>query len=663
MYKYRKKTLTKIAFAFVIFGTPILSTHAQSRQTYNGPYEWTDGEIGTAEYQYTGGEDSQVKDGFFRYYYQTLDSLDESILIKRRINGSNENGKKGGKWTYNQEEHKVVLNDVVDFEIKAELESSEKTIEASYKEGVPHGKWRLRERFYLHGELQPLFASEDLTFTNGYVRGNFGISKFDGNNEITLKGRTNASGYMQDIWEFTYLQDSISYKETRRYEDGFLLYVEVIDRESGKLVDQLYFSNTREKLTALREGGKTKYAIAEQPFGLYFNDGYSRSDQEYEIQTGGNAFIKEIFRELFEYDEGLYFEGPQMVVSPLRTRRFKYPFSSRQLSSAANVAENYDALKEKIRLYAEMNVLNLNKQRSDSLTFAYTYFQVANTQLEDLSEAIEYLRTGEVQYIDQKHYLKSIASRIVTQDTLLYEYGGQTTRQPIALSFDQPEDSTLIEAIDGYLTAINETTNVFAAYTDAQLEEIELDQTIEDLEQRITSRKAEIDTLYANHSAQSTSEQRLIRAVQSNILIDNYEEKSQQYAQLDGYVDRIRKGEELLDLLNELEKDFPQLTNIFEENDAINEVYQEETFNPFTYSRYEQRAKERLYEKGAVTLFNHYVQTLKEEQEYIHIKEHIARIQDLHAKLRELREENTGRLERRLGRTNDVNQIESLLNL
>ncbi len=636
---------------------------AQSRETYSGPYEWTTGETGTAEYQYTGDDDDRVKDGTFMYHYQTLDSLDESILIKRHIDGNYDDDQKHGKWTYNKEQHKVILKDVVDFSIDAELESQEETIEASYREGVPHGKWRLRERFYLRGELQPLFSSEDLTFTNGFVRGDFGISKFDGNNEITLKGRTNTSGYMEGIWEFTYLQDSVSFKETRRYDDGFLLYVEVIDRKSGKLVDQLYFGNTREKLSALREGGNTQYAIAEQPFGLYFNDGYSRSDQEYTIQTGGNAFIEEIFRELFEYDQGLYFEDDEMVVSPVRTRRFKYPFSNRDLSRASDIAENYDALKQEISLYAEMNVLNLNKQRSDSLAFAYTYFQVANEQLNDLDEAIEYLRSGDVQYIDQKNYLQSISSKIITQDTLLYDYDGETLRRPIELSFDQPEDSTLIEAIDGYLSAIRETTTIFADYTDAQLEEIELDQTIEDLEQRIISKKSEIDTLYANHSAQSTNEQRLIRSVQSNILIDSYEEKSQSYAQLDGYVDRIRKGEELLDLLNELEKVFPQLAKIFEENDEIDEEYQEETFNPFTYSRYEQRAKERLYEKGAVTLFNHYVRELKDEQDYTQIKEHIARIQDLHAKLRELREENTRRLERRLGRTDDVDQIESLLNL
>jgi hypothetical protein len=92
-------------------------------------------------------------------------------------------------------------------------------------------------------------------------------------------------------------------------------------------------------------------------------------------------------------------------------------------------------------------------------------------------------------------------------------------------------------------------------------------------------------------------------------------------------------------------------------------LYQEETFNPFTYSRYMVRAKERLFENGGMVLFNHYVRELENEEDYTMIKEHLDNIERLQERLIELRDQDTRRIERRLGRRTSINRIESALDL
>jgi len=128
-------------------------------------------------------------------------------------------------------------------------------------------------------------------------------------------------------------------------------------------------------------------------------------------------------------------------------------------------------------------------------------------------------------------------------------------------------------------------------------------------------------------------------------------------------MERVEKGEIILDLISEMREQFDRLAAVFPTMDDLDETYQEETFNPFTYSRYNVRVKERLFDNGGMVLFNHYASQLKSEEDYTMIKEHLDRIEALQERLYELRDVDTRRIERRLGRRTSINRIESALDL
>jgi hypothetical protein len=106
-----------------------------------------------------------------------------------------------------------------------------------------------------------------------------------------------------------------------------------------------------------------------------------------------------------------------------------------------------------------------------------------------------------------------------------------------------------------------------------------------------------------------------------------------------------------------------QLTKIFPSRDKLDELYQEEFFNPFTFSRYNQRVKERLYDNGGMKLFDYYLHQLKGEKDYTKIKVLTAKFENLHVRMLELRNEDTRKLERKIRNNAQPSKIESLLGL
>jgi hypothetical protein len=64
-----------------------------------------------------------------------------------------------------------------------------------------------------------------------------------------------------------------------------------------------------------------------------------------------------------------------------------------------------------------------------------------------------------------------------------------------------------------------------------------------------------------------------------------------------------------------------------------------------------------------MVLFNHYVRELENEDDYTMIREHLDNIERLQERLIELRDQDTRRIERRLGRRTSITRIESALDL
>ncbi len=652
-----KKALT--FFLILIVKFPIFS---QVRTVFEGPYEFK-GKLGEATFEYREGEDGEIiMDGFFRFDAHEIDSVDQTFLTKLKATGNYNLGQKEGGWTFDKESHKVYLRDVVEYEVITDLESEDIEIKGQYEDHLPEGRWDFIENIYQDGKIQLRAGAENLTFSQGLIIGDLYFRSFIENYTQFVRGSTNADGFMQGEWSMVYLKDSILVSEVRNYENGFLLGVVRRDLNSGDILDEAIYYGTISKLRQIQNNENEGFFIAERAFDFKFNDGFREQALERQIQNPGNDFLERFVKKILQFDDALSDEG-ELVRPPFRTRRFEFEFTKEEEEMLLEIPVLFDQIKDTVIRYHEMNSLELNKSRSDSLAFAHSFFETRVNRLERIENLIGLIKDGDIRYYDLQNYTREGISFMSPLDVVTYDFGEEENLRRLIqrdAKFDQ--EVSFFENLKTFLEEEYGLVESLANYVDSELYEIEVNTKLLAVEEEIVSRKSEVDSLFKSYQPVSSGQQRLIEEIGETFLEDVYQDLNRQYAAENEFENKIEIGNIILNLFDELERRFSSLLAIHPRMEELDEIYMEETFNPFTYSRYDVRAKERLYDAGKV-LFDYYLEQLKEESDYTRISDHIQNIARLQDRMLELRSEDTRALERRLGRRNAPGRIESALDL
>jgi len=323
----------------------------------------------------------------------------------------------------------------------------------------------------------------------------------------------------------------------------------------------------------------------------------------------------------------------------------------------------FDQVRDSVKRFTEMNSLALNRSKSDSLAFSHAYFSQAARKLETMQHLVDLLKTGEIQYYDLENYTEAGLGYLTEADVITYIYQDDTLKREISREYFLENSSNLLATLRDHLEEELGLVNRIGGFVTKELYEIEVNSRLVALEASILNRKAEMDTLFMNHlAAAQGEEQAFTRAFIEQFMGRVYESLSEEYASRVDFESKVDGGNVILDLFDELEKRYPSISILFERDVALDEAYMEETFNPFTYSRYDVRAKERLYE-AYLYLYEQYKKDLLAEQDYTQIKEHISKIEKLQDRMHELRDQDTRAIERRLGRRQTASRIESALDL
>lgn len=645
--------LITVIFSFTGFG--------QSESVYDGPYDFN-GKEGLATFEFNEGTDGEIiLNGFFSFDRKEIDSLDQTLLTKFQVKGSYNNNIKEGSWFFDQERHKVTLEDVIDFKLLYQLESEDLEIKGSYKDGLPHGSWQLDERVFSNNEKSVKARAEEINFVDGVMIGEISYRNFLEGYTQFLRGKVNERGFMDGEWSLTYLKDSVLISEVRKYESGFLLGVVRRNLESGDRIDEAIFYSTIEKLNQVNDGVNENFSISEKVFDYNYNDGYRTGSLERQIQVSGNEFLSKFLKDLLQFDDSIDGDG-QLERYPFYTKRFEFDISKADTELLVEIPVLFDQIRDSVERYSEMNSLSLNRAKTDSLAFSHAFFRNRVEKLGLMENFVNLLRTGEIIHYDLSNYAKDGVDFMFQEDLISYTYQNDSLSKLLPREVFFEEAGTFLPKFKNYLDEELAFLTDISSYVTRELFEIEVNSRLVALEANIVQRKVELDSIFANHLSQHDAEKAFIEDFAVNFLVDRFDDLSETYASSVDFDSKFDQGNVMLDFLDELEKRLPSIAILFERQIALDEVYMEETFNPFTYSRYDQRVKERLYEAGE-TLFQHYMDNLKTEDDYTQIKDHISNIEKLQDKMYELRDQDTRSIERRLGRRLSPARIASALGL
>lgn len=632
---------------------------AQVRSVFDGPYTFQ-GKEGTATFEVLpGDEKNPVRDGFFRFDHLEKDRSDPTILHKFQVTGEYIQNQRSGTWIFEQETHRVELQDVVNFELVSSLTSDKRYVEANYTDGVKTGLWRFREEKFIDGKIQPKAEANGILFSEGKITKNIDYRAFEGDFTQLIRGEINDQGYLDGEWSMVYLEDGKLISEVRNYERGFLLGITKRNLKTGVRVNEVIFHETIERLQKLEEGPQTAFKIADRDFGLVYNDGFPSNSLPIHIQKSGNQFIHAFISKLLQYDT----EESEQASYPIRTKRFEYSLYKETEELLASISEKYLTFKDSTTKYAHMHALALNKDKSDSLAYAQAFFTNRLKKVEQMEELMELIRTGDLRFYDLSNFTARGVGFLSPLDLINYSYQDQERSKIIPREVDYANPQSFLKRVDSHLEEEIAFANAMARYTRKELQSIRISHALATIEESLREKQSLVDSLYHNHPATSPTERQFFDKFTDNFLHKNLQEKLSDYATAKETDEKVTRGEELLDYFTELQTRYPEIAAVFSRNSEIDALYKEETFDPFTYTRYQARAKPRLFEAGMNTLLLHYLEELAEEKNYRQMKNHLNQIELLQRKLIDLRERSTKSLERKLGRTKNPGRIRSLLDL
>ncbi len=634
------------------------------KETYKGEFIWDNIYKGRAVYDfYRDRSGNEIPDGRFEFIYKFTDSTDLSILNKIEIEGTYKEGKKNGLWMYLDAEHRVHIKDVVDFEIKADLESTVIKTRANYRENIPDGEWSYQVKKSTANDLSETASFDKIQFQSGYIINNFKYKYLEGSQELQIHGYLDEKGCMDSLWTIQYILEDKVIDEHRKYQNGFLLNIKILDLQNGSLINEVHFTNTKSKLESLKAGENVDFSISENNFGILYNEGFRRKDEEYRAQINGNELIRNVLKSILKNDRETYFPVDDFKVHPIKTRRFEYKIDKSYEKMAKETSELFERLSTKVDEKADWNALRLNKNKTDSLAFSFEFFQLLQKKLDLFENIIGIISSEEISYLDESVYTRNGLEYLQPFDTVHYTFEGDVKRKVIDHRIVIEDEVQLVNSILDYLTREEKIVDQLTEYVDSQLTQIELGQNVEELEAKILSEYTKTEILLQDISYVNADHKELIDHLELKFLNKKYESLSTSYSRADNYADKVSSADKMMDLLNEFSTWVPMSNKVFTERKEIDELYLENIFNPFTYTSYDQRAKERLYKNGNEKLLNHYLSLIEEEENYMNVKNHFSKVHKLHDRMRELRELDTRKIEGKLRRNNSVSNIESLLSL
>lgn len=631
--------------------------------TYKGKYNFN-GIEGDGDFTYKLKDNNRaILDGSFKFSSKRIDSLDKRRLYKLDISGIYSDNNKEEKWTYIDEVHLVQINDVRDFSPLVSLESNNKVLSASYKDNLPHGLWSFRENVFRNENLRVKSRSYNLRFFEGDIIGDFKFEEYAGEDIVQVSGETLQNGVMDGNWEFNYLIDGKLIKESRRYENGFLIGLNKAEVESGLILEEVIYFNTINKLNDLADGKDVNFRISDNLFGLIFNDGFRDLSTEYSGQEQGNKVLESFLIKILAYDTLFVNQQNELLNYPVHTKRFKYDISEEELNDIEALKKEFDKLENDVKLLASRNALAINRFRKDSLSFAYEFFQFNLKKLDAFKNVVDIFSSEDIYYIDQSIFSRDGFSFLTSVDTIYYEFEEETLFKVVEYSSLKENNKNLIGLFRSYLNEKQEKVNEIGAFIMKELAQIRQSEELESVENEILQIKTRIDSLYDSFYSEDISMNQVVNEIKKNILVSEFNELNEKYFKTSEYEERFATGLEIIKLLEAAEStilEIPKFVNAWSE---VRELYTEVTLDPFTFNpTFRVLRKRRIVESGE-RVYNSYLENLKNEETYKNIKDHLLDIENLLFKMKELREGNTNKLERRLGSESDISQIKKIMGL
>ena len=599
---------------------------------------------GTLKYEYYLSGSDTIFDGEF-YFTSNIENKELNNSRSLDVEGRFSKNLPTGSWefkigNFTQTDKK----NLVDYQYVIQATGVEKVVLFEVQGGEPSGDWLFRMDTVVDSEVVKSIFKSEFSYVGGVPQKSFRI---ESDTEFMIGGLLR-NAVAHDVWSL-FTEEGINEVENWKFDQGRLESI-LVSREDSTLQLEIGFGN-HEKIEVVSLD-QHYLDIIELRIQLQFPDFYF---------DGGMSKLLEVDSD--NYEEILdFFED---LNRPLKVQGFKvdvpvYPISKKERDDYEQIFSNTSLagkLIDSLLGDAQLNLLRL----SDS-EFA-DYFSISNL----VNDKFLVKLIG-LQKLDREDLLKHLSREETTE--LLWPNGiPYEVRQ---FQNTVPSDVTLLSSSASY-----------------DFKEKNL-QSLVDLSRYVLGISGRLDSIVNQKLSNNKREQAFLN--QEKLLIDEAERKKnyvdslsdrtandvakvfrslnvfieaglEKYAKMSENSDKLAYSQELINCFDDIRKLADAIYLIPKQREEVNGLYQDQVWNPFTATVMDEAIKKRITKAYNSRLLPYFFNQVETNLTCSEIQEWTEFLTKLHDRMIALRNEDTKRLERKLKRTRDPEDILSLFDL
>jgi len=612
------------------------------QQLYTGNYE-INGYSGQATYTYKVEGIDTIRDGSFTMQRSNLQALLKEQDSTFSFTGSFSEDRPVGRWKFQFGNFTSNQTAQVDgFQYKINVTGTQEEAFGSLSGGKPQGPWVIQVNAIDNSVLGALRFKSEFVFDNGIPQQSFKIA----DENTTLVGRFLRNGLAHDEWTL-FSNDVFGATENWYFSEGILQKVVREDMEGTKTVTFANKSGIDFKTIPLDGRFSTVLKIKTSPTDIPITSG-----------LGINGFLEEnaaYYQKIATLFKGL---GEPDFKPGFKIKVAHYPLDQNaqtKLEETRLAIAVAESISEALLNNSQLNILKLSDPKADEY---YSIIQVLHEQyVQPLQKMVAY---------DDQEVLPLVSRKELI--THLWPEGVPTT------TIDLPERNTAFKGP-------NADAYDFSGYTIATIDQIaqyalaSLQQVSSELNEKLgnTLREQQQQALESQLVVLVDSLQKFADSVQPSLPSDyakslvNSAKVANQIVQIyaEASTDEVETttAQGLIACLEQLNELAVLLSTMPERVTAIKAMYTDRVWNPFMATLMDELQKKRIVNAYENIVVPYFLNRTTNALDCDTVGRYIDQIKTTNARMDELLEEDTSKLERKLRKVQDPETVLQLFNI
>lgn len=634
----KKNLLLKLIMVPLIFAP--MTVQGQEIKNYSGVKQIGSFK-GKANYTYKIVEGDTVLEGSFLMQRSSLEALlnekDASFYLK----GTFSDGSPNGQWRFQFGKFQSdSQSEVVDYEYRVLVSGTQQEGLGVISNGRPDGQWTYQIKRIEDSEIVKTLFKSDITFENGIPQKDFQIE----NENTILVGRFLRNGIAHDEWS-SFASDAIEDTESWFFEDGLLRKIEIVKDGISKNIS--IFGNTENEY---------KIISLDIPYIEVLQGTVNSESDSIDVTAGIAALLAQNAEYYQKIDTVLSELGPTDFKPKFKAKVPYYKLDSLQRIGLNSISTDFDKAHSISENILKNSHLNIVKRSDPEVLYNYNLTEIIYKDfLEPLERLIKYKELGIIEYLDLHELLSQLWPDGKPNTLITLSEDGTGTLRTFELAnaqeFDfKGNDLNSVGHLAAYARQSMETIKESLAdqlTTEERLQKLNgLEEDLTALNELLVQR---IDSVSKELSGRFKKPLQNIKSLADSSLGT--------YASLKDPEQKLSYGisiKSCLEQLIELTNTVAALPTKMEE---IQDLYLDSIWNPFMATVMDEEVKKRITAAYSKILVPYFIDGINSNLDCENVTQFTDQINLTNERMVELREEDTQKLERKLRKEKNHDEI------